>query len=215
MSYPDNGLILKKQLEWSNSIWLHFGGYSKLCGDLHVPLWGPGLVGKYAVPKGVMKVNVVAWCLMENYWWVFLEPQSALLQRCLIKSPMYSTWQSIHIAKWIFLLLFCHSDVSNSFATPRTVARQSPLSTGFPSQEYSSGLPLPSLDLPDPGIEPASLASPAMADRVSHQLSHQGSPKLAEPYIKSPFSTKIKQHKHLETVEGKGLWLPALTHSHM
>ena len=162
-----------------------------------------------------MKVNVVAWCLMENYWWVFLEPQSALLLRCLIKRPMYSTWQSIHIAKWIFLLLFCHSDVSNSFATPWTVACQAPLSTGFPKQEYSSGLPLPSLgDLPDPGIEPASLASPALAGRGFSQLSHQGSPKLAEPYIKSPFSTKIKQHKHLETVQGKGLWLPALPYLH-
>ena len=30
------------------------------------------------------------------------------------------------------------------FATPRTVARQAPLSLGFPSQEYWSGLPFPS-----------------------------------------------------------------------
>ena len=44
------------------------------------------------------------------------------------------------------------------FATPWTVARQSPLSMGFPSQEYWSGLPFPpSGDLPNPGIEPMSL----------------------------------------------------------
>jgi len=35
--------------------------------------------------------------------------------------------------------------------TPRTVARQAPLSVGFPRQECWSGLPFPSLeDLPDP-----------------------------------------------------------------
>ena len=36
----------------------------------------------------------------------------------------------------------------------------------FPRQEYWSGLPLPSPEhLPDPGIEPTSLASPALAGR--------------------------------------------------
>ena len=35
---------------------------------------------------------------------------------------------------------------------------------GFPRQEYCSGLPFPSPgDLPDPGIEPESLISPALA----------------------------------------------------
>ena len=56
------------------------------------------------------------------------------------------------------LLLFSQSVVSNSFATPWTVARQAPLLTGFPRQEYWSGLPFPSPgDLPDPGIKPTSL----------------------------------------------------------
>ena len=41
------------------------------------------------------------------------------------------------------------------FETPRTVARQAPLSMGFPRQEYWSELPFHSPgDLPDPGIEP-------------------------------------------------------------
>ena len=45
--------------------------------------------------------------------------------------------------------------------TPGTVARQAPLSMGFPRQGYRSGLPFPSpRDLPDPWIEPA---SPALA----------------------------------------------------
>ena len=43
------------------------------------------------------------------------------------------------------------------FATPWTVAHQASLSTGFPRQEYWSGLPFPSPgDLSDPGLEPPS-----------------------------------------------------------
>ena len=46
----------------------------------------------------------------------------------------------------------------------RTVAHQAPLSMGFFRQEYWSGLPFPSpRDLPDPGIELASVISPALA----------------------------------------------------
>ena len=42
--------------------------------------------------------------------------------------------------------------MSNSSATPWTVACQAPLSMGFPRQEYWSGLPFPSPgDLPDKG----------------------------------------------------------------
>ena len=49
--------------------------------------------------------------------------------------------------------------MSASFATPLTVARQAPLSMGFPRQEYWKGLPFPSPgDLPDPRFKPASLA---------------------------------------------------------
>ena len=43
------------------------------------------------------------------------------------------------------------------FATPWTIAHQASLSTGFPRQEYWSGLPFPSPgDLSDPGLEPPS-----------------------------------------------------------
>ena len=57
------------------------------------------------------------------------------------------------------------SVVSNS-VTPGTVARQAPLSMEFFRQEYWSGLPFPSAgDLPNPGIEPTSLASPALGAR--------------------------------------------------
>ena len=43
------------------------------------------------------------------------------------------------------------------FAILWTVALQAPLSIGFPSQEYRSGLPFLSPgDLPNPGVEPMS-----------------------------------------------------------
>ena len=50
-----------------------------------------------------------------------------------------------------------------TFATQWT--HQAPLSMGFSRQEYWSGLPCPSGDLPDPGIEPVSLTSPALVGR--------------------------------------------------
>ena len=50
------------------------------------------------------------------------------------------------------------------FATPWTVADQSPPSMEFSRQEFWSGLPFPSPeDLPDPGIEPGSPALQADA----------------------------------------------------
>ena len=53
--------------------------------------------------------------------------------------------------------------MSDSFATPSTVARQAPLSMDSPGKEYWSGLPFPPPgDLPDPGIQPAFCA---LADR--------------------------------------------------
>ena len=55
------------------------------------------------------------------------------------------------------LKVLSRSVVSNSFATPSTVADQAPLSMGFSKQEYWSGLPcLPPGGLPDSGIEPVS-----------------------------------------------------------
>ena len=50
------------------------------------------------------------------------------------------------------------------FVTLWTVALQAPLSRGFSRQEYWSGLPCPPPGaLPDPGIKPTSLMSPALA----------------------------------------------------
>ena len=57
------------------------------------------------------------------------------------------------------------------FAALQTVAHQAPLSIGFSSQGYQSGLPcLPPGDLPNPGIEPTSLKSPALVRQVLHHM---------------------------------------------
>ena len=56
--------------------------------------------------------------------------------------------------------------VMSDSTTPWTVAHQAPLSMKFSRQEYWSGLPIISPgELPDPGIEPISLMSAALADR--------------------------------------------------
>ena len=54
--------------------------------------------------------------------------------------------------------------IQSDFSTLRTVACQAPLYMGFFRQEYWNGLPCPPPgDLPEPGIEPGSLTSPALA----------------------------------------------------
>ena len=55
---------------------------------------------------------------------------------------------------YVWCAVLSHSVMSDSFATPQTVAHQPPLSMGFSRQEYWSGLPCPPPgDLPNPGIK--------------------------------------------------------------
>ena len=62
--------------------------------------------------------------------------------------------------------MLSHFSCVQFFAILWSVAHQAPLSMGFSRQEYWSGLSFPSPgDLPDPGIKPASLKSPALAGR--------------------------------------------------
>ena len=68
-----------------------------------------------------------------------------------------------HIISRVCAFMLSCLVVSNSFATPWTIAFQVLLCMGFRRQEYWNGLPFPSPeDVPDPGIEPT---SPALADR--------------------------------------------------
>ena len=59
-----------------------------------------------------------------------------------------------------------HFRLVRLFTTQWTIALHDPLSMRFSGQEYWSGLPCPHPgDLPNPGIELASLMSPALAGR--------------------------------------------------
>ena len=64
----------------------------------------------------------------------------------------------------LLLLLLSHFSHVQLFVTLWTTAPQAPLSIGFFRQEYWSGLLFPTPgDLPNPGMELASLTSPALA----------------------------------------------------
>ena len=59
--------------------------------------------------------------------------------------------------------MLSHFSYVQLFVAPWTVAHQAPLSMGFSRQEYWSGLPRPPPgDLPDPGLEPMYVMSPAL-----------------------------------------------------
>ena len=79
---------------------------------------------------------------------------------CVLKAR--SDQDQDHVAsKELCARMLSHGQLS---ATPWTVACQAPLSMGLSRQEYWSGLPCPSPgDLPNPGIEPTSFVSPALA----------------------------------------------------
>ena len=65
---------------------------------------------------------------------------------------------------WCMLSHFSHVQL---FVTLWTVGHQAPRSMGFSRKEYWRGLPCPPPgDLPNPGIEPASLKSPELAGRL-------------------------------------------------
>ena len=85
-----------------------------------------------------------------------------------------------------------------TFAIPWTVAHPAPLSTGFPSQEYWSGLPVPSpWDLPDPRIKPRS--SVLQADSLLTEL--PGEPHPHPPHV-LPTLKRRRLYKGMNTIGG-------------
>ena len=73
----------------------------------------------------------------------------------------------MHTKSYTNILTMCmlsHFSRVQLFVNQWTIALQAPLSMGFSRQEYWSGLPfLSSGDLPNTGIEPTPLLSPALA----------------------------------------------------
>ena len=90
-----------------------------------------------------------------------LRPGTA--KKLIIKKIFKLSYEFYHLPLYCMLSHFSHIWL---FAIPWTVACQAPLSMGFSRHKYWSGLPcLPPGHLPDSGIEPESLASPALAGK--------------------------------------------------
>ena len=113
----------------------------------------------------VLFTKKLSWC----WGWAMMK---GLVTLTITLSYLNSLWKALStslswgpcLALW-YEACVCMSAQSLSrvwlFATPWTVARQAPLSKGFPRQEYWSGLPFLSPgDPPNPGIKPV---SPALA----------------------------------------------------
>ena len=77
--------------------------------------------------------------------------------------------------------MFRHSVMSDSLWL-HGVAHQALMLMGFPSQEYSSGLPFPTPgDVPDSGIEHMSSVSPSVADRFFNHWATWEAPSDSHP----------------------------------
>ena len=96
--------------------------------------------------------------------WVGIGNHKSLKFYC--KNPTaYPQLRDLIILVCVVLSCFSHVQL---FATLWTIDRQAPLSMGFSRQESWSELPFPPPgNLPDPGIEPKSLMSPALAGGFS------------------------------------------------
>ena len=75
-------------------------------------------------------------------------------------------WASKHACTCSIRVTCIYACCARLFSTLWAAVLQAPLSMGFSRQEYWSGLPCPPPeDLPNPGIEPVSLTSPALAGK--------------------------------------------------
>ena len=119
-------------------------------------------------PSSLIEVSV--YC---SFFFFFLQCEYACTWAIFNVCPSYKcqSLNSCSVRSGLFLFLplltsltvLCHSVVSDSVA-PWTVAHQVPLSMEFSRQKYWNSLPFSAPgDLSDLGIEPMSLACPALA----------------------------------------------------
>ena len=95
----------------------------------------------------------------------------ALITNCLGKSPFVA-----FVCVCVCACALSHFSCVQLFATLWTVACQAPLSMGFSRQENRSGLLCPPPgDLPNPGIEPASLTSTCIGSQILYRQHYLGS----------------------------------------
>ena len=107
--------------------------------------------------------------------------------------PLLPSWNHDHVGDPI-----CTQSLSciRLFAVPWTIAHQAPLPMEFSRQEYWTGVPFSTAgDLPDSGIKPASLVSPALAGRFLTTSTTWEAPNwLYCDMIQNGFFFKKKKH---------------------
>ena len=110
--------------------------------------------------------------------WIYFFPCSSFSWK---QEGVIDNWEEAsHSGQCPLWICVCaHRD--RLFVTPWTATCKAPLSMGCSRPEYWIGLPSPPAgDLPDPGIQPASLMSPALqVDSLS--LSHWQCPRWPSP----------------------------------
>ena len=159
--------------------------------EYHCALWSPGCLveplhvgfkslASLTFLRLTLQSNVSVFCEYCSWAWKFQSTwrlgcvtfslNSASLQFSLPACFSFSFSVPPPSSNLSFSIIFLSTTQLQSlgcvwlFATPWTVARQAPLSMGFFRQEYWHGLPFLSPgNLPDPGVEPASSVSPALA----------------------------------------------------
>ena len=125
----------------------------------------------------------------ESFSQVLLFVSFFSIEVCLVYNVVnnwFYIYMPLHIYIHIYSVIYIYVCVYTSpwaaslsrvwlFATPWTIAFQAPLSMEFSRQEYWSELPCPPPgDLPNPGVEPRSLALRV----ILYYLSHQGNPRI-------------------------------------
>ena len=145
---------------WSSYAVLHLWCWL-CCRCLRCCLYHPSLVNAYSASRTPAKAWLSGGSVLQTFRFIlnslsiYLESiLTHLLRAC---GPMSSAhplrFTPSRVRKW------SRSVMSNSFATPQTVAYKASPSMGFSRQECWSGLPFPSPGVfPNPGIEPSSPA---------------------------------------------------------
>ena len=104
---------------------------------------------------------------------------------------MNAVFLSTGLGHWAEFVLSPFSHVQ-LFAALWTVARQASLFVGFSRQEHWSGLLCPPPGhLPDPGIEPMSLKSPALAGEFFTTRTQPGKPGLSWVALESALGIRV------------------------
>ena len=140
-------------------------------------MWVVCILGRPVCPPSMENER---WNSFYHSGWVLSKPMAALFVMSLYWARRWVDWKPRadknsgtlshfwSLPSWNDYFIHAHSwskPCAWLFAIPWTVAHQAPLSVGFSRQEHWSGLPFPPPgDLPNPGMEPRSLSSPALAD---------------------------------------------------